>query len=347
MLLMLAGCQTLASKWDLLSRNQTPSVPDRMLPIWTDTVLHQPAQPAVRGFGGRLYFYRDQKDNPIKVEGSLTVYVFDGDKASSTQAVPLKKFVITPEQLASHHSTTSLGDSYSVWIPWDLVGGPNRTLSLVARFDGRNGGTVLSEPATKLLPGVWEIDRDASQIQKVSATVDIETADIETADDEPRQPSMATLSIDLSPSFQRRLMGESQQSEVSRPDESSSQPSRSTTAIADRLPVRRKVVELRDSVADPTALGTVRSSPQRFPARREPRVQPGRAPLRRLPHLSGWPSALPPTPRSGIVQKNGAIATTLSSNGYPRRRAAVVELKTQAAELGDTSLPSQRVVTAD
>ncbi len=166
--LSLSGCQfapkSKSWSWPWSKKSDESKLPDRMLPIWTDTVLHQPNQPGLRGFGGRLFFYREGNPEPIEVEGGLAVYVFDADKLSPQQPNPEKKFVFTAEQFASHMSQSSMGPSYSVWLPWDEVGGPNRKLSLVARFEGSNGGTVISEPTIKLLPGVGSASTESNNL---------------------------------------------------------------------------------------------------------------------------------------------------------------------------------------
>lgn len=129
-------------------------IPDRLVSIWADTVLHQPNQRGVRGFGGRVYFYKDGNDRPIPVDGNVTVYVFDADYESGESANPLKKYIITAEQLKQLTSKSTLGLSYNLWVPWDEVGGKSRKLNLITRFDGTSGGTVISNSSTKLLPGI-------------------------------------------------------------------------------------------------------------------------------------------------------------------------------------------------
>ncbi len=135
------------------SKEKEKALPDRIVPVWTDTVLHQPNLPGVRGFGGRVYFYLKDGSDPIEIDGGLAVYAFDADNEENDQK-PLRKFAFTPEQFASHMSKTSIGPSYSIWLPWGEVGGPPQRLSLIARFEGSEGGTVISDPTIKLLPGV-------------------------------------------------------------------------------------------------------------------------------------------------------------------------------------------------
>jgi hypothetical protein len=152
------GCQPLMNKKSMIpwgsKKEETKVIPDRILAVWTDTVLHQQGQTGVRGFGGRVYFYEKDKTDPIEVEGSLAVYAFDAEDDAIDSQKPLRKFVFTPEQLASRMSKTSIGPSYSIWLPWSSVGDPPQKLSLITRFEGVDGGTTISDPVIKLLPGI-------------------------------------------------------------------------------------------------------------------------------------------------------------------------------------------------
>lgn len=149
----LTTTQTDSKPWPWSQTEAEPKLPARILTIWTDAVHHQSGQKAQRGFGGRVVFYAEANGDPIRVDGKLTIYVFP-DEPGTDGAVPERKFVFGADELQRHYSKSSLGDSYSVWLPWDAVGGPSRQLTLIARFDGTAGGTVMSEPAKKMLPGV-------------------------------------------------------------------------------------------------------------------------------------------------------------------------------------------------
>ena len=153
----MVGCQfapkKLPDSWKW-GEDDKPALPDRILAVWTDTVLHQPNQSGVRGFGGRVFFYIKDQTDPIEVDGKLAVYVFDAEDADPMNQKPLRKYVFTVDQFASHMSKTSIGPSYSVWLPWGEVGGPQMKLSIIARFEGVDGGTTISDPTIKLLPGI-------------------------------------------------------------------------------------------------------------------------------------------------------------------------------------------------
>ena len=333
----LVGCQSLEVRDRWFDSDDESEVPGEVLPIWTDTVLHQPGKPGVRGFGGRLYFYQEGKPDPVRVDGQLAVYVFDGEQVDPDRIAPLRKYVITPEQLKSHYGRSSLGHSYSVWIPWDQVGGETKTLSLVTRFDGSDGGTVLSKPATKMLPGIAGEPLQSSGIQlaEYQATdAGVGTQVLTPGGLDAGASDLATTSIDLPPSFQRRLFGNAMPSHE---EARQGDPNRDETDAPTRPDVERtgsfgygpratankaglgvsavsRPLNLPAAVEDASA---THSSPPRFPARRIPKVQPGPAPLRRQPHPAAWPSALPPIPRRGYEAKSARPQPTERSDGPP------------------------------
>lgn len=156
-----AGCTSLnlgkTMPWPL--GEEKPGKPEKVVAIWTDAVHHQPNQPPVRGFGGRLMFFEAKKDKPIKMEGTLVVYAFDETNRDPSNAKPDRKYVFPPDQLPAHYSlaklgTSELGHSYSVWLPWDAVGGAPKEISLVVRFEPKGGAaSVAGELSRQLLPG--------------------------------------------------------------------------------------------------------------------------------------------------------------------------------------------------
>jgi hypothetical protein len=143
--------------------------PVKVVAIWQDTVMTQAGAAAVRGFGGRLMFYPPGGEKPIQVRGSLTVYAFEEDGRELTDVVPDRKFVLSADEFEKHYSSSLLGHSYSVWIPWDTAGGEQKSISLLARFTPEDGGgVVMSEQATQVLQGPLppaELARRAAKIR--------------------------------------------------------------------------------------------------------------------------------------------------------------------------------------
>lgn len=126
--------------------------PKKMVAIWTDAVYTQPGYAPIRGFGGRLYFY-NEKSEPIPVEGQLAVYGYDDSVKGSPARKPDRKFVFTSDQLTQHFSPSQLGASYSVWVPWDEVGGVRKAITLLPVFTSPDGNVIMGQQTFNVLPG--------------------------------------------------------------------------------------------------------------------------------------------------------------------------------------------------
>ena len=142
---------------------QTPA---RVVALWAPAMYNAPGKPATRGFGGRLYFY-NQKDQPIPIEGQLVVYGYNDSAPKQDGRQPDRKFVFTSEQLGKHFSPAELGASYSIWIPWDPVGGPQLEISLLPVFTATSGQVVMGEQSRNLLPGTTTPPPNPQQQQNV------------------------------------------------------------------------------------------------------------------------------------------------------------------------------------
>jgi hypothetical protein len=132
--------------------------PMKVVAFWADTVLNEPGKMGTRGFGGRLLFYGKDPNKPVRVKGTLTVYAFDEDNRDPKNVIPDKKFVFLPDQFQKTGKKAAVGYSYNVWIPWDEVGGVQKNISLIARFQAEEGGLTVSESAKHRLPGVAPAD---------------------------------------------------------------------------------------------------------------------------------------------------------------------------------------------
>ena len=128
--------------------------PTQMAVIWKDSTYSQPGATPARGFGGRVYFY-DEDNKPIRVQGELIVYGFDDSNRRSEQQAPSadRKYIFRNHELQRHFGETELGPSYSVWVPWDKVGGFRKTIALLPVFKNSDGGLVRSSHTINVLPG--------------------------------------------------------------------------------------------------------------------------------------------------------------------------------------------------
>jgi hypothetical protein len=150
---LLPGCMLGTGAAGLFSRDKPEYLtPRQMVPVWSDTVLHQSGEPATRGVGGRIMFYGLDKHKAVRSEGTLVVYAWD-DSQGMQERSPDRKFVFPAEDLQQHYSQSRLGHSYSFWLPWDAAGGQLTHLTLITRFVSKDGAELTSAPAHVVLPG--------------------------------------------------------------------------------------------------------------------------------------------------------------------------------------------------
>lgn len=150
---LLPGCGSLKLATPRLSFDDAPAEPPaKLIPVWSDTVMSRPGQRGVRGLGGRIVFYGRETDEPVQVNGSLLVYGWDDTQGNLNQT-PDRKYVVTPDELAGHLSQSTIGDSYSIWIPWDHAGSEHKRVTIVAKYVGQDGVELASTPQRVVLPG--------------------------------------------------------------------------------------------------------------------------------------------------------------------------------------------------
>ena len=163
--MLIGGCVSApsADKWKLTNplskKEKEPEpypTPVKLATTWSPDTLSAPGKKTTRGFGGRLFFY-NEKSRAVPVEGELMIvgYLDPGFEG----ATPItRRFAFTSEQLTSHHSQTDLGASYSIWVPWDAVGGMQQKITLVPTFTPKEGNPIQGAPTVVVLPGESAMD---------------------------------------------------------------------------------------------------------------------------------------------------------------------------------------------
>jgi hypothetical protein len=281
------------------------------------------------------------------VDGNFTVLAFDdtetkGVSTSPETKSPEKKYVIPADQLPSHYSKSDLGHSYSFWLPWDEVGGPERRICLVARFEPRKGRPVVSHPSHHILPGATASSEPSAEgkkgprdyrhagdevpSQKKSVATDMEKGsrapDASAAGpvqavsyDSPAAPparrdELSTLTIDVPPSFARPGTQNAdaqgvKQGETSAGKETLQGANNAVRSSGASGPAAHWAAGAPSAGATEAAPST-RSAPSRFSARRGLSSPLKPDPVRRQPLPATWQSRLPPTPRSGSSSETPA-----------------------------------------
>jgi hypothetical protein len=321
------GCTSL----DLGDFRPFDSAPEYELPasvsdVWTEAVLHQPGLPGVRGFGGRIMFHAAESDRLVRPDGTLVIYAFDESNGDADPDKPERKFVFPADKLQDHYSESKLGHTYSVWLPWGEVGGPQQRIALLPRFEARSGEVIMGASSVHVLPGTVAESPAKRGLPKPAAAV--RQASHEAAVEQPdTRPQITAATIPLPPSFARQVFADPNFQAPSRPtlelggeswrglsqfshSENGTVPFRESLSTASQasaqVPYPTQAAQQPPGAGlpaqpypqPPEAAPPTGSALPRFPARREPAVQPRSARVRTQPFPATWPSRLPMTPRS-------------------------------------------------
>ena len=177
--------------------------PAKIVAIWANSVFNEPGLGPVRGLGGRVYFY-NAKHKPVRVEGDLTVFLYDdtSEVDQDTQEAT-KRIEFSAEEVAEKYAPTEFGPSYSFWLPWDSVGGEQAQLSVIPVFTAKSGEVIVGEQARYLLPGKKR--KEPSEEQHPSKQDGVFPASYVDSDQEATSLQLKSSTIKVPPSMQRRL----------------------------------------------------------------------------------------------------------------------------------------------
>lgn len=157
------GCQTWGNKsnattwWNKSKEPVPPDAPKnfgeavKMDISWKDDVLPGPDGQLQRGVGGRVHFL-DKNGKTIRVHGSMTVYGFDEHNGKSTSPRPDKRFHFKDEELQTVYSESTIGHSYSIWLPWDEQG-YQRHVAVMPIFRAPDGRLLKGDHTQAVLHG--------------------------------------------------------------------------------------------------------------------------------------------------------------------------------------------------
>ena len=217
---VLLGCQSMGGVKDWLARNEPEEpkeTPEKLVAVWSNSVLGEVGQKPQRGLGGRVYFYNDSHQS-VEVDGHLVVYVYDDSLPDTMQQRKAsRKYEFNAEQVASSLSPSELGPSYSFWIPWDDVGGERARLSVIPVFMDAKGKMIVGDQARHVLPGRSPTELASHQQRASHATRQVSTAAFNqvpgaksqvapvSAERADKEPNISSSTILLPPSMKQRL----------------------------------------------------------------------------------------------------------------------------------------------
>lgn len=214
---MTVGCGSTdwAARKPDLSALKPAGPPATAIAVWEPAVKHESnGEPAKRGFGGRVYFYDQDRRKPVKINGSVVVYAFDEAEVKPNDSSPTRSYFFAKDDVKKLHSKSKLGHSYSFWVPWDSEGpdGNVKKISLIVRYVPKDGASVVSSQAVVYLPGQkgqsellaktqWErqrkIEDAARQAEGQAALQGPKTRErlVESNDNRPYAMQTATISV--------------------------------------------------------------------------------------------------------------------------------------------------------
>ncbi len=183
------------SSWQ--AKDETTESPKSLAVVWKTAVLQAPGATPTRGFGGIVTFYGPDRKTPIKVDGQLTVYVYEDSPRTSEKVAPDAKFVVPADQLTKQYKESPLGHAYSVWVPWDKAGGPKRELMLTACFAPTEGDLVMGMPARVVLEAPPLVRRQTSVLSPPPHALSADRASHETPASGQPSPDRETASTKM------------------------------------------------------------------------------------------------------------------------------------------------------
>ena len=160
LLLFVFGCHTPLAVKQMQAKNplakNSAKTPVEIVDAWNTCAQTCSDGKIMRGMAGRIHFYdNSRKSQSVKVDGDLTVYVFDGNETDPAHTMPLKVFQFKSDTLDQYHSCQKpLGHNYNFFLPMDEIGGEERPLCLMVRFDNKlDDSFIPPRPTSMMLAG--------------------------------------------------------------------------------------------------------------------------------------------------------------------------------------------------
>jgi hypothetical protein len=153
-ILALSGCATLHFPWDDKVPEASAKNPVMQITcLWEPSEGRDPSGAPCRGFAGQILFLGNKGGMPVKVDGSVMVYVFDDQGASEEQAAPIHQYSFDFGAWNRHLRVGTLGPTYHVFIPYTRTGVHEAVCSLRLKLTNKDGSVIYSDPSEIPLQG--------------------------------------------------------------------------------------------------------------------------------------------------------------------------------------------------
>ncbi len=139
------GCATFHLAFDKKMPKATPVNPAvEILCLWQPGEGVDPDGYPCKGFQGQIVFL-NRASAAVQIEGEVRIYLFDDQGTPEEQSKPLRSFNFDNGSWAIHLADSSLGPSYSVFVPYVRRGTTDAACSLRVRLKPKQGPVVFSD----------------------------------------------------------------------------------------------------------------------------------------------------------------------------------------------------------
>ena len=160
-----SGCSSLSLPRFGENTNASGSLkPARCLCLWQPVDSEDAAGQPVRGFGGQVYFFAADSEEPIEVNGDVRVFVFDDIGTPTQQARPKDVQDFDSFAWQSFLTESQFGTNYTVFLPYAQASKYESVCSLRLRLVQSDGTQLFSDMATVKLSGKPREDKSIRQL---------------------------------------------------------------------------------------------------------------------------------------------------------------------------------------
>ena len=125
----------------------------QVLCLWQQAEGRDPEGYPCKGFSGQILFLSNKAATPVQCDGDVRIYLFDDQGDTEAQAKPLRQFDFDSGSWDVHLTKTSLGPTYSVFVPYVRRGVKDANCALRVRLKPKSGPVVFSDLSNMPLNG--------------------------------------------------------------------------------------------------------------------------------------------------------------------------------------------------
>lgn len=143
---LFAGCATFHIPFPKRIPKASASDPVvQILCLWQQAEGRDPDGYPCKGFAGQILFLSSKAATPVQCDGDVRIYLFDDLGTPEEQSKPLRQFDFDSGSWKIHLTETSLGPTYSVFVPYVRRGVKDANCALRVRLKPSYGQSVFSD----------------------------------------------------------------------------------------------------------------------------------------------------------------------------------------------------------